>query len=969
MHLIHGFELLREAQIAELNTMARLYRHHATGAELLSLENDDENKVFGITFRTPPPDSTGVAHILEHAVLCGSRKYPLKKPFVELLKGSLQTFLNAMTYPDMTCYPVASQNLQDFYNLVDVYLDAVLHPLISPDVLKQEGWHYEPADNGARLVYKGVVYNEMKGAYSSPDTLLYRAVQQSLLPDTIYGVDSGGNPANIPDLTYEQFHAFHQTYYHPSNARIFFAGDDPPVERLRLIDAVLRDFSRRVIDSQIDLQPAIAALRRIDRSYPAAANGSAKAMVALNWLLAEPIDAQRGLALTILEHILLGTTASPLRKALIDSQLGENLTGSGFGELQQWYFTVGLKGVAEADIDAVETLILQTIEQLVRDGIDPQTIEASLNTIEFRLRENNTGGYPRGLVLMLRALNTWLYDGDPIAPLAFEALLAELKAQIAAQPRFFETLLAGLSLDNPHRTTVVLRPDTEQSARESAAEQARLAAARAAMSDADVQAITADAERLRLLQEAQDPAELLTRLPGLALDDIERTIKTTPTELLELGTTRALYHELFTNGIIYLDIGMNLRTLPQEFLPYVTVFGRALLETGTEQQSSIQLTQRIGRSTGGIWTQNHTSAVRGKGVATAWLFVRGKAMPEQAGEMLAIMRDVLRTARLDNRDRIRQIALEEKAAREAGLIPGGHTVVNSRLRAQFSEADWASEQISGVSYLRFLRRLIEAIDTEWPTVQAVFEQIRTILVNRDALICNITSDAAAWQVLQPALAGFLDRLPSGPVTPGNWSPRPAPAYEGLSIPAQVNYVGKGANVYRLGYELHGSALVVTRYLRTSWLWDKIRVQGGAYGGFCVFDNLSGIFSYVSYRDPNLLATLKVYDQTSHFLRELDLSDSELTRAIIGTISDLDVYQLPDARGFAAMVRHLNGTSDEDRQRIRAEVLDTDIGDFRAFAEVLDKVRDEGRIVVLGSGSVLEAANSELDPPLEISQLL
>jgi hypothetical protein len=967
MTTMHGFELLREQQIPELNTLARLYRHAATGAELLSLVNDDENKVFGITLRTPPADSTGIAHILEHAVLCGSRKYPLKEPFVELLKGSLQTFLNAMTYPDKTCYPVASQNLQDFYNLVDVYLDAVLYPLITPDTLKQEGWHYEVA--GDKLVYKGVVYNEMKGAYSSPDTLHYRAVQQSLFPDNAYGVDSGGNPANIPDLTYDQFKAFHTDFYHPSNARVFFYGDDPEEERLRLIDAAFSEFARRNVDSSIPLQQPFREPRRVERSYPAGQSGAAKAMVALNWLMPDPVDAQQSLTLAILEHILLGTSASPLRKALIDSGLGENLTGSGFGELHQWYFTVGLKGVAAEHIGAVEELIQQTLARLAEGGIDPQTIEASVNTIEFRLRENNSGGYPRGLVLMLRSLDTWLYGDDPIAPLAFEAPLATIKARLAHEARYFEGLIARLILNNPHRTTVVLRPDPEQGKREAAAEQERLAQARATMNAEDLERIAEEAERLRAAQEALDPPEAVAKLPSLTLADIDRAIKTTPTALSEIGTTRALYHELFTNRIIYLDIGMNVRTLPQEFLPYVTLFGRALLETGTESESSVQLTQRIGRATGGIWTQHYTSAVRGKSVGTAWLFLRGKAMPEQAGEMLAIMRDVLRTARLDNQERFRQIVLEEKASREAGLVPGGHTVVNGRLRAQFNEADWAGEQISGVSYLQFLRRLIQAVEEEWPTVQAVLEQIRTVLVNRNALICNITTDAEGWAAFEPELAAFLDRLPAGSVTPAAWAPRRPPEFEGLTIPAQVNYVGKGADLYRLGYELHGSALVITRYLRTSYLWDKIRVQGGAYGGFCAFDNLSGVFSYLSYRDPNLLATLKVYDETSRFLRELALNETELSRAIIGAISDLDSYQLPDARGFSAMLRILNGTTDEDRQRIRNEVLDTSAADFRAFADVLDRVRDEGRIVVLGGEETIGAANAELGEKLEVSRLL
>jgi len=951
----HGFELVREQDIPELNTRARIYRHVATGAELLSLENDDENKVFGITFRTPPSDSTGVAHILEHAVLCGSAKYPMKDPFKQLLKGSLQTFLNAMTYPDKTAYPVASTNLKDFYNLVDVYLDAVLHPRITPDTLMQEGWHYEVGEDG-ELTYKGVVFNEMKGANASPDRVLYQATQNALFPDTTYAVDSGGNPSNIPDLTYEQFKRFHEDFYHPSNARIFFYGDDPPEERLRLLNSVLSSFSRKEVDSSIGLQTPFAEPRYTERTYPGSQD--AKAMVSISWMLQEQPDAELALALDILEHALVGTNAAPLRKALIDSGLGENLTTSGFGLLRQAYFTTGLKGIRPEDAPKVEALVIETLERLVREGIDPQTIEAALNTVEFQLRENNTGSYPRGLSLMLRALSTWLYDGDPLEPLAFEAPLAAIKRRLQENPRYFEGLIQRLILDNPHRSTVLLRPDPGQAEREAEAERARLAKARESMTPEQIEEIRRTAERLKQIQDTPDPPEVIAKLPTLTRADLEPKIKTIPIEVGEEAGARVLYHDIFTNGIVYLDLGMNLRALPPELLPYVTIFGRALLETGTAKEDMVQLTQRIGRNTGGITATTLTSALRGRSGATSWLFLRAKATPAQGAEMLAILDDVLKTARLDNRERFRQLVLEEKAAREAGLVPGGHQVVNTRLRAQLNEADWAAEQIGGLSYLQFLRRLAQAVDDEWPEVQATLERIRALLLNRTALIANVTADAEGWRQFRPELASFLSGLPDGPLALAAWEPNLGRGGEGLTIPAQVNYVGKGADLYRLGYQLHGSALVINRYLRTTWLWDQIREQGGAYGGFSIFDPRSGAFTFVSYRDPNLLRTLDVYDRTPEYLRGLELSESELTRAIIGAISDLDAYQLPDARGFTSLVRYLTGDDDEYRQRVRDEVLGTSLDDFRRFAEVLEQVRDAGLVVVMGSEGAITAAQSE-----------
>ena len=457
------FELLRDEEIPELNTRALLYRHR-TGCEIVSLINDDENKVFGINFRTPPTDSTGIAHILEHSVLCGSRKYPVKEPFVELIKGSLNTFLNAFTYPDKTCYPVASTNLQDFYNLIDVYLDAVFYPRLTPEVLQQEGWHYELEDPSDPLRYKGVVFNEMKGAYSDPERILGERIQQSIFPDTTYGVDSGGDPRDIPALSFDQFKRFHDDFYHPSNARIYFYGDDDPQQRLALLHDYLSDYEAHSVDSAIGTQPRFTAPKR--QQFPYAVNPDAveepKYFVALTWLLQDAIDADERRALQVLEHALLGTPGSPLRKALIDSGLGEDLTGSGLEiELAQMFFSVGLKGVQQGDIDAVEALILQHLGDLADGGIDQGMVAASLHTAEFRFRENNTGSFPRGLGLMLRLLTDWLYDRNPFTPLRFADSFAALKAKLAADDRYLEGLIQRHLLDNEHRTTVVLQPDAE----------------------------------------------------------------------------------------------------------------------------------------------------------------------------------------------------------------------------------------------------------------------------------------------------------------------------------------------------------------------------------------------------------------------------------------------------------------------------------------------------------------------------
>ena len=957
----HDFELIDERDLSELDTRGRLYRHR-TGAELLSLCNDDENKVFGITFRTPPQDSTGVAHILEHSVLCGSRKYPVKEPFVELLKGSLKTFLNAFTYPDRTCYPVASQNLQDFYNLADVYLDAVFHPRLTPQVLQQEGWHYEVEEAGGPLVFKGVVFNEMKGANSSPDRVMAEYVQHSLFPDNTYGVDSGGHPRHIPDLTYEQFETFHRDFYHPANARIYFYGDDPPERRFELLEEYLGDYEPAVIRSGVASQPPFSGPRRVERTYAAGEEGEeegrARSMVAVNWLMHEEIDPVTGLGLQILDHVLLGTPASPLRKALIESGLGEDLSGIGMEtELRQFFFSIGLKGVAREDEEQVVELVLRTLESLAGEGIDRETVTASLNTSEFRLRENNTGSYPRGLALMLRALTTWLYDRDPFAPLSYAEPLAEVRRRAEAGG-WFEQLIRRHLLDNSHRTALYLRPDEEQARREEQEEQERLSRARAGMSDGELREIAAEAEELARRQQQPDAPADLARLPRLTLEDLEPQIRTIPLDRGEVAGAPALFHDLFTNGIVYADVGFSVRTVPERLLPFLPLFGRALLEMGTEKEDFVQLAQRIGARTGGVWPLTLVSSRRGSKQAAARFFLRGKAMAGQAGDLVDIMGDILNTVNLDNRERFLQMALEERAEQEAGLVPGGHGVVALRLRAQLDEAAWVSEQMEGVSYLFFLRQLVADIESDWPGVLARLEELRRLLVNRRTLLCNATLPDADRPGFERQLAGLVEALPDAPAQEAAWEPRYERRSEGLVIPAQVNYVGKAANLYELGYELHGSVAVITRHLRNTWLWDRVRVQGGAYGAFCSFDPFSGVLAFASYRDPDLAGTLANFDASGRFLREADLSGEELTKAIIGTIGDLDAYQLPDAKGYTSMVRELTGLDDGFRQQLRDAVLATTAAEFRAFADVLDEVGRSGRVAVLGSRDALEAANAD-----------
>jgi len=956
MTRIHGFELVREQDIPELKTKAFLYKHVKTGAELLSLKNDDENKVFGITFRTPPSDSTGVPHILEHSVLCGSRKYPVKEPFVELLKGSLHTFLNAMTYPDKTCYPVASQNLADFYNLTDVYLDAVFHPRLAPYILQQEGWHYELDKDTDPIVIKGVVFNEMKGAYSSPDTLINEYSMRSLFPDNAYGLDSGGDPRHIPDLTFEQFMGFHSRYYHPSNARIFFYGDDDTEKSLAIADGYLSEYDRLDIESEIKLQQPFEGHKRIIRSYAAGGDRDSlkKGMITLNWLLPETCNRELNLAMHVLVYILLGMPGSPLRKALIESGLGEDLVGAGLeSELRQMFFSAGLKGIDVDNADLIRDLIINTLRGLYQKGIDPETVKAALNTVEFRLRENNTGAYPRGLSLMLRAMTTWLHNEDPLSMIAFEETLKAVKSRAADNRRFFEDMINEYILSNCHMTCLILKPDITLLEKEKEAEEKKLEKARNAMSSGDIQSVIENTRELKAAQEKPDSQEALATIPILKLADLEKKNRITPLESIDDKGVRVLFHDLFTNGIAYMDIGFNLRAIPRRLLPYIHLFGRSLFEIGTHKEDYVAVTQRISSRTGGIYAAAHISDVKGTSESTSWLFIRGKAMIGRTGDMLEIIRDLLQDVNLDNRDRFRQMVLEAKARKEQDLIPSGHRIVNMRLRSHFSEADRISEEIYGLNNLFFLRRLVSEIDQNWPSVVADLRSIHRLLINRNSMIVNVTLDGDGWSSFHPQMKEFMDSLPSSDYKPQDWSMEGLPGFEGLTIPSQVNYVGKGINLFRAGYSFHGSAHVICRFLRNSWLWDRVRVQGGAYGAFCLFDNLSGTLTMVSYRDPNTMKTVDIFDRAAEYLRGIDLSDDELTKGIIGAIGDIDAYRLPDAKGWASMAQQLAGVTDEDRQTTRAEVLGTTREDFKRFADVLDAFRAQGIVKILGSGKAMD----------------
>ena len=969
---IHGFTLIEERDVPEINTKARLFKHNRTGAELLSLENDDENKSFTVGFQTPPPDDTGLPHILEHSVLCGSRKYPVKDPFVQLLKTSVKTFLNAMTFSDMTIYPVASTNLKDFYNLVDVYMDAVFYPLITPETLMQEGWHYEADGDEKNLIFKGVVFNEMKAAYSMPERVMGDLTSKTMLADTPYANSSGGDPAAIPNLTYEQFKEFHETFYHPSNARIIFYGDDNPTERLRLVDEFIAEFDEKVIDSTLPLQPQFSEPKSVSAGYDAGEEDkdSKKTMMTVNWLLPEIIDRDLVMELSILSHALVSTPASPLRKALIDSGLGEDITGGGLSTFsRQLSFSIGLKNIMLDDSEQAEALILETLGNLAEDGIDPATIEASINTIEFNMRERNTGGFPRGLMSSIYALPTWMHGGNPIDAISFEEGLANVKERYAEDEEYFQRMIGEYFLNNPHRVTTTLYPDTSVGPKRDATEAELLKVVENTLDDDGLAEIIETANTLRDLQNTPDDPEELAKIPSLTLDDLDRNIKITPQDIMQKHGATVYFHEQPTAGIIYTDVALNLRQLPQEFIPYISLFGSALTKLGTTEQDFVAFTQRMGSKTGGIGVTTEISTRRDdRSDYIAYLVIRAKTTPDKADDMLAIISDILQKVNWDNRERFKQIVLERKARLERGMAMSGHVIAGSRAKAHYAIADWVEEEIGGANHLFFIRELAERVENDWESVVSDLQKIADILLNRNMMLVNVTTEADTWASYEAQIDSFIADQPATDTAIADWQPAALPDHEGLTMPLQVNFNAKAINLYDLGYELHGSSKVITRLLNLDYMWHKIRVQGGAYGGRLGLSSSTGTATFLSWRDPNIEGTMDNFNNAGEFLQNIEMTQEDIEKSIIAAIGDLDSYQLPDAKGYGAMLRHLLGYTDDIRQQYRDEVFATTLEDFKAFGKWLAHV-DEGHAAVVGSPDAIKSANESITPKFELTKLL
>ena len=959
----HGFRLTHKENVAEIKGLSLLFEHESSGARLLVIECDDDNKVFSVTLRTPPANDRGVAHILEHSVLCGSRRFPVKEPFVELMKGSLQTFLNAMTFPDKTMYPVASRNLKDFFNLMQVYLDAVYFPLITEETFMQEGWHYELESPEAELEYKGVVYNEMKGVFSSPENVLERHLAHSLFPRTPYGYESGGDPEAIPELTYEEFREFHRRFYHPSNSRLFLYGDGPTEEYLEFLnEEYLKHFSRLDVDSSIPFQRKFRKPRRRVLHYPVSEGESLaqKTFVILGLKLDKSTRSEHCLAMEILSHILLGTAASPLRKALMDSELGTEVIGGGFDDNRaETLFAVGLKGTEPDRETAILDLIQSTLQKLAEKGIDPDVVKSSINTIDFKLREANFGGFPKGLVYNIQSLGSWLYDADPLMHLKYEKLMKKIKRK--STQGYFEGLIRKYLLDNQHRSVVVLTPQPGLEERRAARLRRKLRRVKASLSDKEIETLV---EKTRLLQERQgtpDPPEALATLPVLSLEDCNRNSQTYPIEVKRRKEVVHLVHDLFTNKIAYTQMCFDTRSVPAGKVPYLPLLGRLLIGMGTKKHDYVELSKLIGIHTGGLSGSHFTSAtVSDPNRILSYLNVSGTALVEKCPELFDLYLEILTERSFHDHRRLLELLRSTKANIESSIVPHGNQYVLSRLQAYGSRLGRFDEVTEGLTYFRFIEDLLARAEKDPGQVAEEFEEVARLVFTRENLLVNLTTEGRYLGRVQKLSSALAEALPSGEAPVAAWDLPMPPPNEAFLTTSTVQYVGKGINLYELGFRYTGVFEAVKAILRTGYLWDRVRVQGGAYGCSLRFDVCSGDLGIVSYRDPNLGETLEVFDGIPEFLAHLDMSPKELEKIVIGAIGHLDPPLTPDRQGALSRTEYLTGMTPEIKQQRRDELFAARLEDVRQFADWFQLFRERGRICVLGNEARLKKEKQRFD---------
>lgn len=964
--VIHGFKLIKIDNVPEVASDTFEFKHVKSGARLLYLKNKDDNKVFSIAFRTPPTDDTGVPHIIEHSTLCGSRKFPLKEPFVELVKGSLNTFLNAMTYPDKTVYPVASCNDKDFHNLMDVYLDAVFYPamLENPEILMQEGWHYEIEQPDEPLKYSGVVYNEMKGALSSPEDLLGNEIMRALYPDTAYSHESGGNPAAIPDLTYEEFKEFHRKYYSPANSYIYLYGDMDIEEQLKFIDEeYLSHFDIVDVDSTIKEQAAFNEIKQVVADYPIgeAETTEAKTFLSYSLVAGNPDEVEDLLALSILEDALLKNHASPLRMALIEAGIGQDVSSSFDGAMLQPFFSIEMTGSEPRHADKFVEVIRTTLAKIVQEGLDRNLLEGTLNRMEFRLRESDFGTAPKGLVYNLTLMNSWLYDRDPLLMLRYEKVLTSLRDKLST--RYYEELIESKLLNNHFGALVVLKPSATMAAENTKKLEEKLAQVKAGMTPDKIQELIDAAASLKKRQQTPDSPEALATIPLLKISDINPKVRVLPMEERELDGVKILLSDVDTKGIVYYSLYFDVEVVPQELVPYAYLFNDLLGRVDTRANDYVELSKKITFYTGGMGGDIDVFQIAGQPDEFRPLFrMSSKVFYRNLPVAVDLMKEIINDTIFDNESRLKELIIQSKVGMEMEMLNSSVSVARGRL-ASFISKGGVFEEMGELSFYPILKDLADNFDERYDELKTKLQQLQQLLFSSKRLTIGVTMPKKDYGRFEQEIKGLIGALK------GNKTADEAPVQtyalpveghqEALLSSSQVQYVGKGANIIKLGYRVPGCIRVMEVMLKYEYFWIKIRVQGGAYGAMTSI-NSNGNVMFLSYRDPKLKETLQVFDGTADFLKNFDADEREMTKYIIGTISNIDMPLTPQMTGNIAQSLYFKKYSQEQRQKVRDEILSTTPEDIRKLAPAIEAAMKENNICVFGNEAVLEENKDVFD---------
>lgn len=954
---LDAYRVVEHKMIEEMQSEGIVLEHKKTKARLFLVSNDDENKVFCIGFRTPPDNDCGLPHILEHSVLCGSDKFPLKDPFVELVKGSLNTFLNAMTYPDKTVYPVASCNDKDFHNLMDVYMDAVLHPNIYKEekIFRQEGWHYELESKDAPLIYNGVVYNEMKGAYSSPESILDSVTQKTLFPDTCYGKDSGGDPVHIPELSYEKFLDFHRTYYHPSNSYIYLYGDMDMAEKLTWLDEeYLSHYEERPVDSRIREQKAFAEPVEREFSYSITEGESEEdaTYLSVNTVVGDDLDPKLYVAFQILEYTLLDAPGAPLKQALIDAGIGKDVMGGYESGILQPYFSVIAKDANKEQKGEFLAIVKGTLRKLADQGINRKSLLAGMNYFEFKYREADYGSAPKGLMYGLQCLDSWLYDGDPMTHLCYQETFDFLKKEV--ENGYFEQLIRDYLLDNPFEAVIVVAPEKNLTAKEDEKLAKKLAAYKASLSEEELEKLVTATRELKEYQDTPSTPEILAKIPLLKREDIEKKAETFFWKEKEEGGIKVLHHNFFTSGIGYLKVLFNTEVLPQEDLPYAGLLKSILGSISTEHYSYSDLTSEIHLNSGGVdFSVTSYPDLADPERFTGAFVASIRVLYDKLDFGFTILEEILNHSVFTDEKRLGEVIQETRSRAKMKLENAGHSTAVSRATSYFSATAYYNELTGGTAYYHFLEQLEKDYANKKGEIMARLQEVSRKLFTRANMLVNYTADDKGYEQLPQNLKLLADKLPQGSGEKHAFTHPVKNVNEGLKTSAQVDYVARCGNFRDAGLEYTGALKILQVILSYDYLWLNIRVKGGAYGCMSGFGR-SGEGYLVSYRDPNLKETNDIYEGIPAYLEAFDPDERDMTKYVIGTISNLDAPLTPSVKGSRGLSAYLSGVTEEMMQTERDQILGAAKEDIRALAAQVRAVLATGSFCVVGNEEKIEA---------------